>query len=682
MHYSALRSAQVATLRPAALPYGRTGVTSSQTETGLPFGNRRADQASIEAIRASWHRSASAGLSEADTKAPRVLSRTELEAARENRRNLLKYAEPSVQNTYEQIAGTGSVVLLTDAEGVILSSKGDTDFFAGPHGPFFVPGVSCAERAVGANAMGTCIARRAPITVDADEHYLLQFRSLCGSAAPIFDSSGRLAGTFAAYGINSATHAHTLGLIRTVAVLIENRLLERELSSEIVIHFHPVAEYIGTIKQGIAVFSEDGKLLGSNSAARSILRIDTERVADTRFHDVFRFNLSLQQLVQKSQSVAGGQLSAQSTDGRELTLVVNVGSSSHSTPAQKTSNFVPATAMQSGQGTSIHSGVLLRHLNLGDPMMCRAINKASMILGSDIPLLIEGESGVGKEVFTAAFHNSGPRQNGPFVAVNCAAIPEGLIETELFGYEEGAFTGAKRRGSQGKLVQANGGTLLLDEIGDMPLSLQARLLRVVQERQVTPLGSTKCIPVDVSIVCATHRDMRAEVAAGRFREDLYYRLNGLRIQLPSLRNRQDLDQLIDLVIKTESGRAIELDPDVRDVLRKHPWPGNIRQLRMVLRTSLAILGRETRLTLEHLPDEFIHLPQSAGEPQTAAQQHFEEGDLAHIELEAIRRAVAAADGNMSKAARTLGISRKTLYRKLGKLPGYPDALHVTSTKRG
>lgn len=584
----------------------------------------------------------------------------------ERSKNLLRYAEPSGKNTHEQVAGTGSVVVLANPEGIILNSWGDSDFMSGRHGRDFLAGTVWTEQAVGTNAIGTCIAGRVPVTVDTEEHYLRQLRSLSGAAAPIFDSSGNLAGVLAAYGTTPAAHSHTLGFIRTVAVMIENRMLEREMCSEIVVHLHPVAEYIGTIKQGIAVFGTQGKLLASNSAARSILRIDVDKAPDTHFKDVFCRSFTLQTLLDKAYAIGSGHFHVALADGREIALTASVGASSHpvSAPSPKARPFTTDAGQERTGGTG--TDLMLSDLDLGDPVMHRAIIKASMILGSDIPLLVEGESGVGKEVFTAAFHNSGPRSSGPFIAVNCAAIPEGLIESELFGYEEGAFTGAKRKGYQGKLLQADGGTLFLDEIGDMPLSLQGRLLRVLQERQVTPLGSTKSIPVNVSIVCATHRAMRAEVAAGRFREDLYYRLNGLRVRLPALRERQDIERLINLVIVAESGgRNIVVDPDVRHALRTHDWPGNIRQLQMVLRTALAILGSGVRLTLEHLPDEFIQVHEVEAEPSSfdAGQ-----GELARVELDAIRKALAATGGNVSKAARTLGISRKTLYRKLSKLP--------------
>ncbi len=600
-----------------------------------------------------------------------MVSRADLEEARQRCKKVLKYAEASIENTYEQIAGTSSVVLLADAEALILFSRGDDSFMSGPQGRFFLPGVGLGEGIAGTNAIGTCIASRAPIAVETVEHYLLKFRSLCGSAAPIFDSSGLLVAIIAAYSTTTATQLHTLGFIRTVAVLIENRVLVREMADQIVVHFHPVAEYIGTIKEGIVVFGPDGTLRGSNSAARSIMRLSLADVPTKRFKDLFSIELSLERVIEKTR-LGTGQFTTSLADGREVTIVISAGASCG------VSGLHDATHSDREQRVLKRPDFVLKDLDLGDPMMQRAIQKASMILGADIPLLIEGESGVGKEVFTAAFHSSGPRKRGPFVAVNCASIPEALIESELFGYEEGAFTGAKKKGYQGKLLQANGGTLFLDEIGDMPLSLQGRLLRVIQERQVTPLGSGKTVPVDISIVCATHRSMRDEVSSGRFREDLYYRLNGLRIQLPPLRWRKDIHSLIDATIEAESrGRKIEIAPDVRHALARYPWPGNIREMQMVLRTALAILGTGEMLTFEQLPEEFVQ----AKEPQTGLPPLLDahEGDLAHIESAAIHRALDAAGGNISKAARALGISRKTLYRKLAHSP---DALDVRGEPRG
>jgi transcriptional regulator with PAS, ATPase and Fis domain len=310
--------------------------------------------------------------------------------------------------------------------------------------------------------------------------------------------------------------------------------------------------------------------------------------------------------------------------------------------------------------------------------MQTAIERARRVIGRDIPILIEGESGVGKELFAKAFHQSGPRRDGPFVAVNCAAIPEGLIESELFGYDEGAFTGARRRGAIGRIQQADGGTLFLDEIGDMPYALQSRLLRVLQERSITPLGSSRAFRVDISLVCATHRRIKDEVARGNFREDLYYRLNGLRFSLPALRERTDLPELVQSILEEECGGrgGTKVSEEVMRTFTRYPWPGNIRQLNNVIRAALALVGDDGEIMCHHLPDDFLEDIAQINEERAAEERATGIpapapievcGNLEEIELQAIRKALDENAGNVSAAARQLGISRNTLYRKLGRL---------------
>jgi transcriptional regulator with PAS, ATPase and Fis domain len=266
------------------------------------------------------------------------------------------------------------------------------------------------------------------------------------------------------------------------------------------------------------------------------------------------------------------------------------------------------------------------------------------------------------------------------VAVNCASIPETLIEAELFGYEDGAFTGARRKGSPGKILQANGGTLFLDEIGDMPLQLQARLLRVLQERQVTPLGSTKSLPVDLAVVSATHRNLREMIAAGRFREDLYYRLNGLVVKLPALRERSDLMAIVQKILRAETnGRPLQLADEVVRLLQAYAWPGNIRQLANALRTAVVMAGGENTITREHLSDDFLADAEEAvgvmaasaapvaavaAAPAAPTQAARDAKTLEALALETIRRALDEAGGNISAASKRLGISRNTIYRRL------------------
>jgi transcriptional regulator with PAS, ATPase and Fis domain len=279
---------------------------------------------------------------------------------------------------------------------------------------------------------------------------------------------------------------------------------------------------------------------------------------------------------------------------------------------------------------------------------------------------------VGKELFARAAHDSSARYGKPFVAINCAAMPENLIEAELFGYAPGAFTGAKREGSLGRLREAHGGTLFLDEIGDMPLGMQARLLRVLQERQVTPLGDGKPVPVDFALVCASHRKLRDEADAGRFRSDLYYRINGLTVVLPPLRERDDFAVLTRRMLADfNPGREVQLEPALMVRLQAYSWPGNLRQYANVLRTASAMLDdHEDHITWSHLPEDVLEdLTAPAGALAAlgsgkASVVSAPSNNLQELGRTAIRQALDSSRGNMSQAAKLLGISRQTLYRKL------------------
>jgi len=304
----------------------------------------------------------------------------------------------------------------------------------------------------------------------------------------------------------------------------------------------------------------------------------------------------------------------------------------------------------------------LARLDTGDPRWRKASERVRKVLDKPIALLIQGESGVGKEYFARAAHESGPRRKGPFVAINCAALPESLIESELFGYRPGAFTGGRREGHAGLLRQADGGTLFLDEIGDMPLMLQTRLLRVLQDREVTPLGGGKAVPVDFALISASNRALLGEIEQGRFRADLYYRLNGLSIALPPLRERTDLEVLIARMLEQlEPTRRLSLHPALLEQLRSYPWPGNLRQLANVLSTACALLDAdEDYIRWQHLPEDVQAQLQVPAPMMPAAQS------LQALSRTAIAWAVEHCAGNISQAARLLGISRQTLYRKLAK----------------
>lgn len=325
-----------------------------------------------------------------------------------------------------------------------------------------------------------------------------------------------------------------------------------------------------------------------------------------------------------------------------------------------------------------------------DAQMLRNVRCAHRIADTNVSVLIQGATGSGKEAFAHAMHLASRRAGRPFIAVNCAAIPETLIESELFGYKSGAFTGARREGMRGRIVQSSGGTLFLDEIGDMPLALQSRLLRVLEEREVLPLGSEGAVAVDLHVLAASHRNLREMIARGTFREDLYYRLNGITLELPALCERTDKERLIQhaLAAETGNGRPAAIERDALQRLLGYSWPGNIRELRNVIRTALAIceggvvraldLPREIREGTAQSDDRAETTTGQSAEPSwTAASAVLpavagESCDPAEpprnrlqaAERAALLRAMEELHGNMSRVAAELGVSRNTLYRKI------------------
>ena len=301
----------------------------------------------------------------------------------------------------------------------------------------------------------------------------------------------------------------------------------------------------------------------------------------------------------------------------------------------------------------------------------QAVNLARKVAATDTSVLLTGETGTGKDLLAQAIHNDSARARQPFVAVNCASIPDTLIEAELFGYEEGAFTGARRKGAVGKILQAHGGTLFLDEIGDMPQHLQARLLRVLQERKVSPLGAGKEVAVDVTVISATHKNLKELMARGAFREDLYYRLNGLVVRLPALRERTDLEAVVHRVLQSVAGSAPPpgITPAAMALLARCAWPGNLRQLHNLLRTAAAMRDGAEAIAPAHLPEDFLEELRQGDDVRGDGLEHPAGSPrLQTVALDAMARALRQHEGNVSAAAKALGVSRNTIYRKKHLLP--------------
>ena len=605
----------------------------------------------------------------------------------EQARALYQHAAPVMETLYGQIANTHSMVLLTSADGLVLHSLGDHDFLEKASRVALAPGVDWSEQAKGTNAIGTALTEQQAVTVHGDQHFLRANQALTCSCAPIFNPQGQVIGALDVSGDHRSYHQHTLALVRMSAQMIENHMFAGSFPKAVRIHFHARPEFLGTLVEGIAVFSPEGRFLSANRSAQFQLGLPYTALQAHTLPSLFELPMSaLLELFGSSSSPKQLHLHSGVTVWCKVDLPP---SSPWSAPSFADTSNAPNSPSRKAQQLSS-----LQYLDTGDEQIHSVIHKLRKVLDRDIPVMILGETGTGKDLLAQAFHNDSARARQPFVAVNCASIPETLIEAELFGYEEGAFTGARKKGASGKIAQAHGGTLFLDEIGDMPKHLQARLLRVLQERRITPLGAGKEIDVDVAVVCATHKNLKDLIARGDFREDLYYRLNGLVVRLPALRERTDFDSVVHKILKSlcHNSQHIGISPCVMAMFRRYPWPGNARQLHNLLRTAVVMVGCSGDIEVEHLPDDFLEELDNPGAPPStgilpamavpllgasssypnALAEAADQQSLQEVTIQAMAQMLQLHKGNVSAAAKALGVSRNTIYRKKNLLP--PDLL--------
>ena len=577
-------------------------------------------------IARSWQRCAGHGLDM--TARPRVEPMTagELRETCERHEALRRACRPEIEALHAAAAATGSIVVLTDAAGVVLDALGSVAFADRAARVALRPGVAWSEQATGTNAIGTALAERRAVEVRGAEHYFEAHRILSCAAVPILDPRGRMVGVLDVSGPASLQHLHALGLVGLAVDQIEHRLLADDgLGRCDVVRFHADPALVGTPREGVLAF-DDGRLVAANRHGLALMGLGWDALGTRRFGDLFATGLS---------------------------------------------RVAPVGELHSHRGDTLHArrraapGAARRNPEpLFDADTRAARDRAVRLADADVPVLLHGETGSGKEVLAREIHARSGRADKPFVAVNCAAVPESLIESELFGYEEGAFTGARRQGAKGLLRAADGGVLFLDEIGDMPLALQARLLRVLQEREVTPLGGGRAVAVDFALVCATHRDLKALVAAGAFRADLYFRIAQYTVTLPALRDLPDRAAVVRALWCDLGGEPDALAPEALHLLAAHDWPGNYRQLVGVLRTLLVLAEPGRPLSADDLPAELRRARADAVEAAAAATVAAADAPLDAITREAMRQALAAAGGNVSQAARRLGVNRSTLYRRL------------------
>jgi transcriptional regulator of acetoin/glycerol metabolism len=592
------------------------------------------------AITRSWRRCLDQyQLDPASRRATHVVEHPRLQDHRAPLEHIIRVAHWQMSNLHQQLGRDGHVVLLTDARGVAIDSVFNESERAEFQRSGLWLGSVWSEDCEGTNGVGTCLVERQDVTIRRDEHFRGKHVGLTCSASPIFDASGEL---LAVLNLSSVGEEHSLqqhfkamALTNLSAKLIESCFFLGHDPQRYLLRFHPEAGFVGLLGEGLLSFDESARICSVNHAALGLLGLRRDQVVGQSL------TMLLETPIDQVMSQASAQPSVcwpmRLVDGRLLYGQLRE-------PLRRVPLVTPAIPQINDV-----------HVCLEDPRLQRGFTRALRVLERDVPVFLQGETGTGKEAFAAALHRASSRASQPFVAINCAAIPETLIESELFGYRGGSFTGARKDGMIGKLEQAHGGILFLDEIADMPLALQTRLLRVLEERQVVPLGGATARALDVRLISASHQDLNVCVAEGRFREDLFYRIAGFAVQLPPLRERSDKGRLLDLLLREEAaGARVRLDAGVRERLLTQPWPGNVRQLRTCLRTLVA-LALEGRVTLDDLAEL---LPAA---PATAA---LADNPLGVSERQTLLTLIEAEHWHIAHVAARLGISRNTLYRKL------------------
>lgn len=622
-------------------------------------------------IKKSHERSVYFGIEENRVFPKKILKGKEITNNIEKNKSFLKVASPFIDILYDFLKGSEFFIILTDKEGCILKIIGDKEVMDIANNLNMVVGAFMSENSIGTNAMGTAIKEDIPIQISEREHFIKAYHRWTCSAAPIHDINGDIIGCLNLTGDRDRVHSHTLGLVVAAVKSIENQINVDNTNKKLLETYQYMNTIVDSISSGIYVVDFRGKIKTINKAACNILGIEDKDVLDKNvenilpnWHHIFE-RIKNGKPYEDKEAVLNDKL----IKGR-----YNVSA----TPIQIENKIIGMVIVFKEIKTVLdlvnkYSGMRAVY-NFEDIIgeskeIKKVINYAKSISSSPSTVLIEGESGTGKELLAQSIHNYGDRGENSFIALNCGAIPKSLIESELFGYEDGAFTGARRGGHAGKFELANGGTLFLDEIGEMPLDMQVSLLRVLQEGYVTRVGGDKIIPVDVRIIAATNKDLKKEVEKGTFRQDLYYRLSVIPIKLPPIRERKgDLPILIKYFFRIKSIKLNKPMPHIKEDIYhnmlEYNWPGNIRELENFIENIVNLRGDSSFILEEDFKN--IEDKHNFHENNIGLLYSNKIRTLEEIEKEAIINTVNEYNRNMSQSAKALGITRATLYSKLKK----------------
>lgn len=620
-------------------------------------------------IENSHKRSEDYGIEKDSNHSKMILHGDELRKALELNKELIEISKPYIDMVVESVEDRDFIIILTDNNGCILYIKGANEIKDELGKLNLKIGAYMDEKNIGTNAMGTAIKENRCIQITAKEHYVNIFQSLTCSAAPIHNSKGEIIGTLNLTGKSNMKHPHTLGLVIFGVTAIENELYRIKANYILNQTYNYMKTVIENVDKGIMIVDTHGKIININELGLNIL--------DKRNHNLI--NEDINHIIPNFQNV----VDRISKNNKPITKEIKLShASKYKTEVifkgikhnEKIIGIVATLTRlkEENKGNNFTGAFFTFNDIIGESDAIKnVITNCKIIANSPSTVLIQGESGTGKEVLAQSIHNYSLRKNNKFIAINCGAIPANIIESELFGYEDGTFTGGKKGGRIGKIELANGGTLFLDEIGEMPLDMQVKLLRVLQEGRVTRLGGSKEISVDMRVIAATNKDLKKEVKRGKFREDLYYRLCVIPIKLPPLKERKgDITKLIEYFLNMKS---IKLDKDIPVIsnelynkLLGYNWPGNIRQLENSIENIVNLNG-ELSVDIIDEYEEKVSTNLTIDNKEILEENIKEKSfNLEEIEKRTIINAIDSNKHNMTKTAKALGISRNTLYLKIKK----------------
>lgn len=615
-------------------------------------------------ILESWYRCKRYDVDPWQESAKEILNDKDLNVLKKNNAFLRETSIPMLQNIYEYFEGSGFNVVLSEANGYLIEVLGDEKVCNLSQQGKWMVGACWNEKSAGTNVIGMSIETGKPISLTGYECYCHYSHKWSGAGAPIKDANGKVIGAIGVAGLIGDYNPHTLGMITAVARAIEIQLAMKIAWNECALSEQQKSTIVDSINEGVILIDAKGKITLANQKIQRILNTSSDKIVGISIKNIFTEQF-IKLLKEKNISIIDMQdeISLNNhnvrcfitcrhimIDGQQKGAIIILNEVEH---AKKLAN-----QMLNNMASKTFADIIGTNKKFSE-----IVELARSVASMKINILLLGESGTGKDIFAQAIHNASPCRLGPFIALNCGAISKDLIISEIFGYSDGAFTGASRGGKPGKFEQANGGTLFLDEIGEMPLEQQKIFLRILDEKKVTRIGGQIKIPTNVRIIAATNKDIEYEIAMGRFRRDLYYRLNEFSLNIIPLRERKDdIEPLATEILKRVSREfgmyQVEITKDAWDLLVEYNWPGNIRELQNALRRAI-VISKNQKITSSEL--HFLNtLKHKVAEDSIATIKN----EINEYEAEILKNLLNKNNWNITKTSIDLGISRVTLYRKI------------------